>query len=112
MTDGYIIATNMPIVKSLYRLSVVTYLSEREQLSIFVVMLPNSQLILDCWIGTENRWTGWTMLLGTDLSRMEKQEHEFGSFVLGSRNNGNTMDELDARLEGFEPTTLGSEDEE
>ena len=35
MTDGYIIATNMPIVKPLYFLSIVTYLSEREQLSIF-----------------------------------------------------------------------------
>ena len=54
MTDGYIIAISMPIVKPLYRLSFVTYLSKREQLSIFAVMLQNSQLILDSWIETEN----------------------------------------------------------
>jgi len=55
MTDGYIIAFNMPVVKSLYLLSFVTYLSEREQLSIFAVVLQDSQVILDSWTEAENR---------------------------------------------------------
>jgi len=59
MTDGYIIAINMPIVKSFYCLLIVTYLSE------------------------------WGQLY-----------EEVKSIGEG----------LDTRLEGFEPTTLGSED--
>jgi len=58
MTDGYIIAINMPIVKSLHLLSIVTYPSEQEQLSILAVGLQNSQLILDSWIETES-WLDW-----------------------------------------------------
>ena len=55
MTDGYIIAVNMPVVKSLYLLSIVTYLSEREQLSIFAVVVEDSQVILDSLPEAENR---------------------------------------------------------
>ncbi len=54
MTDGYIIAINMPIVKTLHPLSIVTYLSEQEPLSILTVMLQNWRLILDSWIEPEN----------------------------------------------------------
>ena len=54
MTDDHNIAINMLIVKSIYRLSIVAYLSEREQLPIFAVMLQKAQLLLDSWIETEN----------------------------------------------------------
>ncbi len=59
MTDGYIIAFNMPVVKPFYLLSTATYLSEREQLDIFPVVLQDSQIILDCRIETEN-WLNFT----------------------------------------------------
>lgn len=59
MTDGYIIAINMPVVKPLHILSVIIYLSEQGQPPIEAVILPNSRLVLDSWLEAKS-WVGYS----------------------------------------------------